>query len=466
MAVNYPAENQVYMFKVKALAGWSHVEGGFSEEVRIQSNQSSTPNRIFSNAGGLSFKITGSFKLIARIKKSRRFIIHPALIEVQTHVLSDALVSALAVPFAPFRGNNPKSWFAQLEAPFALQQFTSKLTRFHHVVAGLPSHVTDEVDDVLELPDSTKPYEQLKAAVSKRVGLSDRQRISQLLSATELGDRKPSQLLRHMQRLAGRTHIEEALLREMWLQRLPKDIQNVLSANPSATLSTLAEVADRIGETYGAAVSQLASNSQGAIATLTAQIATLTKQLLALTTHRSRSRSTTPIRRHSSHAGSHHESGIRYLIDTGAEVSVIPLETHDLNRSSISNLCAANGSTIKVFGQRSRTLNLGLRRPFRWIFTVADVQVAIICINFLQHFDLLVDSRRHRLVDQTTKHTVTGILTDKVSISPVYQSSSKLNSFGFPIDKYPTVFRESSSLSVVRGSTRHYLVTTGPLVFA
>ncbi|KAA3674851.1 uncharacterized protein DEA37_0008371 [Paragonimus westermani] len=135
-----------------------------------------------------------------------------------------------------------------VESTFALQQISLELIRFHHLVEALPPHVIDEVDDILELPDSTKPYEQLKAAIIKRVGLSDRQRISQPRSASELGGRRPSQLLRHVQRLTGTIHMKEALLEEMWLQRLPKDMQNILSLNLSATLSTLDNVADRIGK--------------------------------------------------------------------------------------------------------------------------------------------------------------------------------------------------------------------------
>ncbi|KAF5399667.1 hypothetical protein PHET_07014 [Paragonimus heterotremus] len=42
MVVTDLMENQVYVFKVKALAGWPHVEGDFSEEVRIRSKRSST----------------------------------------------------------------------------------------------------------------------------------------------------------------------------------------------------------------------------------------------------------------------------------------------------------------------------------------------------------------------------------------------------------------------------------------
>ena len=65
------------------------------------------------------------------------------------------------------------------------------------------------------------------------------------------------------------------------------------------------------------------------------------------------------------------ESGVRYLVDTGAEVSVLPPDSTDLASPPIGTLRAANDNPIRVFGRRSRTLNIGLRRQFRWIFLVA-----------------------------------------------------------------------------------------------
>nr|VZI22700.1 unnamed protein product [Spirometra erinaceieuropaei] len=56
-------------------------------------------------------------------------------------------------------------------------------------------------------------------------------------------------------------------------------------------------------------------------------------------------------------------SGLRFLVDTGAEVSVIPpLRRHRLKPSQFS-VQAANSTTISTYGQRSLTLDLGFRRP-------------------------------------------------------------------------------------------------------
>ncbi|KOX80085.1 hypothetical protein WN51_08989 [Melipona quadrifasciata] len=49
------------------------------------------------------------------------------------------------------------------------------------------------------------------------------------------------------------------------------------------------------------------------------------------------------------------------------------------------------------------TLDLGLRRPYTWKFTVAQVQQPIIDADFLQYHGLLVDLRNRRIIDDYTK---------------------------------------------------------------
>ena len=72
-----------------------------------------------------------------------------------------------------------------------------------------------------------------------------------MLSNEDLGDRKPTQLLRHMQTLLGtrQAEFDQELLRELFTQHLPTDVQEVLSATPPDTnITALAEIADRVLE--------------------------------------------------------------------------------------------------------------------------------------------------------------------------------------------------------------------------
>lgn len=61
----------------------------------------------------------------------------------------------------------------------------------------------------------------------------------------------------------------------------------------------------------------------------------------------------------------------------------------------------SNGSTIHTYGSLHLDLNLSLRRDFRWVFVIADVNVAIIGSDFLAPFGFL-DFRNNRLIEDTT----------------------------------------------------------------
>ena len=111
----------------------------------------------------------------------------------------------------------------------------------------MPTEYATEVQDLLIDPPEENPYEKLKDQLISRIADSERQKIQKLLTAEELGDRKPSQLLRKMQQLLGeRTAIDNSILRELFLQRLPANVQLILASANEMTIDKLAEMADRI----------------------------------------------------------------------------------------------------------------------------------------------------------------------------------------------------------------------------
>ena len=59
-------------------------------------------------------------------------------------------------------------------------------------------------------------------------------------------------------------------------------------------------------------------------------------------------------------------TGFRFLVDTGAEISVIPPSAshHKLCKDSFS-LQAVNNTPIAIYGTQLHTLNIGLRRKFQ-----------------------------------------------------------------------------------------------------
>ncbi|XP_064462421.1 uncharacterized protein LOC135373039 [Ornithodoros turicata] len=153
------------------------------------------------------------------------------------------------VHLPPFWTKNPRAWFSQIEARFALRRITSPLTMYLNVVSALPPDVADQVDDLLASPPAENPYQQLKEAILSCAECTEQSRIRQLLSGEELGDRKPSQLLHRMQQLlGGATDDQHPILRELFLQRLPQQVRMVLAGSEDLSLKAFAQLADRIIE--------------------------------------------------------------------------------------------------------------------------------------------------------------------------------------------------------------------------
>ena len=98
----------------------------------------------------------------------------------------------------------------------------------------------------------------------------------------------------------------------------------------------------------------------------------------------------------------HH--GIQFLVDSGADVSIIPATRQDMKRiPSTCKLYAANGTPINMYGEKLLQLDLGFRRSFKWPFIVANTDKSILGADFLKNFGLLVDLKRRRLIDMSTQ---------------------------------------------------------------
>ncbi|GBN30170.1 hypothetical protein AVEN_57021-1 [Araneus ventricosus] len=107
-------------------------------------------------------------------------------------------------------------------------------------------------------------------------------------------------------------------------------------------------------------------------------------------------------------------SGLNFLVDTGADISVVPPSSAERCKpKSLLNLLAANGTKINTYGTRNLSLNIGLRRIFPWSFIIADVSRPILGADFLTHYGIIIDFKSKCLKDQQTTLTSTGkISTD------------------------------------------------------
>ncbi|CAB3233724.1 unnamed protein product [Arctia plantaginis] len=77
---------------------------------------------------------------------------------------------------------------------------------------------------------------------------AEEQRVRQLIGEEELGDRRPSQFLRHLRSLSGNVLSDDNILRQLWLRRLPQQVQAILASQLDLDLNKLAELADKVME--------------------------------------------------------------------------------------------------------------------------------------------------------------------------------------------------------------------------
>ncbi|KAH8019026.1 hypothetical protein HPB51_015652 [Rhipicephalus microplus] len=122
--------------------------------------------------------------------------------------------------------------------------------RKYHLVSALSPAAAEKASDLLSGLPSTTLYSTLKTALLERTTAPQRSRIQPLLSAEKLGNRRPSQLLRHMRKLMSdnTTSTDENLLRKLFLQRLPGNLQMVLATASTLDFNSLASLVDKVLE--------------------------------------------------------------------------------------------------------------------------------------------------------------------------------------------------------------------------
>ncbi|BHF85649.1 hypothetical protein SprV_1002882100 [Sparganum proliferum] len=361
-------------------------------------------------------------------------------------------LSGLVSSLPDFWQHAPELYFFRIEATFHSAKITRETDKYYNLVEVLPPTILSQVQTLLRDPPSDVPYTKLKAELLHLTSVSDRQRYHALVKEEALGDRKPSELLRCMRSLVGNMKIDDKFFKEMFLERLPTSVQTVLaSGSDDLEISKLAEMADcmmeveRLSSPTIAQVSQPLNVSTSDLAELKSQIAQLSATVDAF----------------------ENTSGRRFLVDTGAQISVIPPTPADRRCPNHGlYLQAVNSSPIATFGFLSLSLDIGLRLLFPWIFVVADIPCAILGADFLAAFDLLVDCRQSCLHDKTTNLTVGDTSSSDASRQLAVLDPEPENPFRQLLAKYPALARPNFNVSIPSHDVVHHIRTTGPPVFS
>ncbi|XP_011404611.1 PREDICTED: uncharacterized protein LOC105313122 [Amphimedon queenslandica] len=148
---------------------------------------------------------------------------------------------------------------------------------YDYVVGSLSPDIATKVPDIILKTQHVDQYDTLKAALIERTAASERHHLQQLVTGEELGDGKPSQLLRQMEQLLGDQAAAntQPFLKELFLQCLLSNVRMVLAFTPAtATIQDLAVLTDKVME-----VLEQPNSSPPVINTVNSKLATELAQL-------------------------------------------------------------------------------------------------------------------------------------------------------------------------------------------
>lgn len=184
---------------------------------------------------------------------------------------------------------HPRLWFAQFESVMAPQKASDE-AKFHAVVARLGLDALQQVSDILSSPPAANKYDAIKTRLIHIFEESETRQLQKLLGEMELGDQKPSQLLRKMSDLA-KNKMPDGTLQILWSRLLPPSARAVLSASDSKDLVKLAQIADAVIENIQPQVNIAPISRSDDIGYLTKKIEEMSLELAELRRGRSRERS-------------------------------------------------------------------------------------------------------------------------------------------------------------------------------
>ncbi|XP_073997879.1 uncharacterized protein [Rhodnius prolixus] len=141
----------------------------------------------------------------------------------------------------PFTAEHVETWLEQFDNAMNLGAVQDDPKKYAYL---LPTDVMTQAAGAIRTTTGGK-YLAMRSYLITRYGVSSEQRLDRLFAEGELGDRRPTQLLDDLQRLASGTEVGAPVIRRLWLQRLPTNLRTIVVSH-SAPLEELAVIADRV----------------------------------------------------------------------------------------------------------------------------------------------------------------------------------------------------------------------------
>ena len=138
-------------------------------------------------------------------------------------------IQASAIRLPDFWDSNLEACLAFAKSPFRRAGIKSELAKFDAVVEKLPLSLITKLTFLIAKPPQEEPYAKLCAELIKLASLSDREKYQTLMQSLEIGDSKPSDLSQRMKQLLSDENPDTFFFRQMFLQKLPPVIQQIIA---------------------------------------------------------------------------------------------------------------------------------------------------------------------------------------------------------------------------------------------
>ena len=153
-------------------------------------------------------------------------------------------------------------------------------------------------------------------------------------------------------------------------------------------------------------------------------------------------------------------NGRQYLVDTGAEFSILPASPEDKKHFVPSEaLEAANGTKVPVFGRRSVTMTFPRGKIFTHTFLLADVTKPLLGVDFFNANNIGIDTKGKRMFDLSDGTWFGGNQSSETTICAL---STAGDSFHEILNEFPDILSPSFANKNVRHGIKHYVPTTCP----
>ena len=127
---------------------------------------------------------------------------------------------------------------------------------------------------------------------------------------------------------------------------------------------------------------------------------------------------------------------MKFLIDTGSIVSIIPSKNFRNLPEQDGTLLAANLSKIPTYGTQALKVDLGLGSKMSWEFIIADINQPIIGVDFLTHHSISVDVSNKQIRLGQSNATARGVAENSEIHSVTIATDPRAQKL---LNKYPAL---------------------------